>query len=1731
MAVSRGGWLNRKGSMKKGKLLTGILTGVLAFTFMAMLVPVASAKITQIEIDEPGGGEAYAVGTYYIWWHQAADTTSDSVEIWFSPDGGTTWQWVKDYTAGVTDFSATVGCTWDTGAVTVPGGYSDECMIRLVDPSGHPSDESNLFTIDKIYPSIKTAYFTSNNEMVVVFTETVDVVHPESFAVPLACASGLSGSVQYSISDTTFSVSNLTANCQCNGTTLSVSSGAVFDLAGNPLSSITAPVLPDDTPPTVAVDISPEPASATSVSFTLVFSETMATAASPVVTFGRTAPYHTVQVIGSWSGDTVWAGTAATVHMLNDAEEGLNTLVVTEVTDRCGNPLSATTYNDKYLIREFIIDKTAPSVSSVSVPTDCVTTCMPVIEVQAQDDVPPGTTNYPGVIIVQWRSSTAPTTWQTQQVSPPSTNISITLDTTGCLTDGTHIIGVRVIDAASNVSAAISSDSFTIDTTPPTVDSAYFKTDTEMVVEFSEPVKVVHPQSFALPTACASSIVEWTPSTGFNSQYTVTLSGLTAECQCTGSTLSISAGAVVDKCGNSIVAGTAAVSGDKTNPTFVEAEFLGCASMQVTFSEALSDASVEVVASFSSASISFTSTYVTTDSPNIIIVGVSPPTVDADELTYGIDDLWIKQAAVLDRCGNPISSVSPLSVKRDDTDPKVVSVSASPTLVGSGTTVQITVTFNECMDTSVDPYVTCGTATPYTTYAVPTGTWNSATQWTGSVLAPRDSEGKNGVKVADAQDMAGNPVVAREFDNVFTIDCTGPEASVISIDSVTCGGYISTATPTITVRATDDVCSVDTVQYRVEPATEWTTLTSPPMPSPASVVTVSFNLPDPLSPDSTYCIWVRARDVLGNMGDERECCFTVDTTPPTFEDAEFLSCNQIKVYFSEDLSFVSVAGLSSESCTFTEASIVTGVSTQVIINVSEATVSVSEQTYGISGDEGLNILAGAVRDLAGNPIQTITGQTVRGDTTAPAVSDVTVSPCCVSAATVSVSIVFTECMATPVTVSVGLETPYDTYPVSGSWSDTYTWEGTIPAASVETFSEGWYGIGIFDAKDRAGTPLSPTTFSDKFLVDHTAPTVQVNVTPKPVFAGEEVHINLHFSELVRGACSDSSGEPSVELSGPGGRKKVNGDWTSPGTSLCDGTYYDQWGGISTAPLSAGTYYVYIDDVYDCPAHPLSYPTPYSFEIIPRDDVPPEIKDLAPTGTISDATPTISASFEDAGSGISEGTAVMIVDGVNVTASATVATTGISYTPATALSDDVHVVEITVADKAGNQSQTTWVFTVNTIAPTVVINQPNEGDFVSGVVTIEAGVGAEDITDVHFLVDDREICLDADGSDGWTCAWDTTEESEGVHVLKAQAYDETFNSSESQPVQVTVDNTAPVAKVIDPVSGNVAYVNPGDNLRVTYTYTEKYPYTVNVKVKSAEGEVAGSTVENLAGATEPATVQTIVPIYNKPNISLGMYNLVVTITDKAGNSVTYTEENAVCIFLPKVEKVVSKKGGTVELGEGTKVGIPEGALDSDTLITVEALEPQDIPEFDVDGVTATDVARFFGPEGLVFAKLVTVTIPYTERDIAGLDENKLALYVWDGLGWYRVGDEIVNTDANTITAKVNHFSIYRLVEDTTEAAGFKVYLTKNPFLSGQGTMFVYSLPKAGKVTLKIYDATGDLVRTLLDGVSQSAGWHNVKWDGDNDFFSFVGSGLYIYRFEVKYTGGGSGKDIKPVGVIK
>jgi hypothetical protein len=68
---------------------------------------------------------------------------------------------------------------------------------------------------------------------------------------------------------------------------------------------------------------------------------------------------------------------------------------------------------------------------------------------------------------------------------------------------------------------------------------------------------------------------------------------------------------------------------------------------------------------------------------------------------------------------------------------------------------------------------------------------------------------------------------------------------------------------------------------------------------------------------------------------------------------------------------------------------------------------------------------------------------------------------------------------------------------------------------------------------------------------------------------------------------------------------------------------------------------------------------------------------------------------------------------------------------------------------------------------------------------------------------------------------------------------------------------------------------------------------------------------------------------------------------------------------------------------------------------------------------------------------------------------------------------------------------------------------NPFRSA--TQIRFQLPEPGHVSLKVYDLSGRLVRTLRDG-AEVAGYHTVDWDLEAESGRALAGGVYFYRLE-------------------
>ncbi|HYO69758.1 MAG TPA: Ig-like domain-containing protein [Archangium sp.] len=135
------------------------------------------------------------------------------------------------------------------------------------------------------------------------------------------------------------------------------------------------------------------------------------------------------------------------------------------------------------------------------------------------------------------------------------------------------------------------------------------------------------------------------------------------------------------------------------------------------------------------------------------------------------------------------------------------------------------------------------------------------------------------------------------------------------------------------------------------------------------------------------------------------------------------------------------------------------------------------------------------------------------------------------------------------------------------------------------------------------------------------------------------------------------------------------------------------------------------------------------------------------------------------------------------------------------SPGAHTLTIRAYDLAGNSTMSapvTVYIPADVVPPTVAIQSPASGATVSGQQSVM--VTAQDdrsIGRVELLVDGTLVSTSSSASG--PISWNTTTSATGSHVLVARAYDTAGNQTDSAPVQVIVDNTAP-----PPSAGTATY---------------------------------------------------------------------------------------------------------------------------------------------------------------------------------------------------------------------------------------------------------------------------------------------------------------------------------------
>lgn len=220
----------------------------------------------------------------------------------------------------------------------------------------------------------------------------------------------------------------------------------------------------------------------------------------------------------------------------------------------------------------------------------------------------------------------------------------------------------------------------------------------------------------------------------------------------------------------------------------------------------------------------------------------------------------------------------------------------------------------------------------------------------------------------------------------------------------------------------------------------------------------------------------------------------------------------------------------------------------------------------------------------------------------------------------------------------------------------------------------------------------------------------------------------------------------------------------------------------------------------------------SLRLVVKEKVAPVIAVTYPTANalITNNKPVIKWKVTDDDSGVNSGTIGIIIDGGSkITSGITkTAITGgyeCQYTPSTALSDGSHTIKFDASDNDGNAAtQKSVTFKIDTVPPTLVINNPTDG-LVTNQPNLTVSGTTNDATSspVTVKINDAAVTVGSDGSFS-----KEIQLSEGSNTITIVATDSAGKST-TVTRTVTLDTHAPTITAIsltpNPVDGGKTFV--------------------------------------------------------------------------------------------------------------------------------------------------------------------------------------------------------------------------------------------------------------------------------------------------------------------------------------
>lgn len=273
---------------------------------------------------------------------------------------------------------------------------------------------------------------------------------------------------------------------------------------------------------------------------------------------------------------------------------------------------------------------------------------------------------------------------------------------------------------------------------------------------------------------------------------------------------------------------------------------------------------------------------------------------------------------------------------------------------------------------------------------------------------------------------------------------------------------------------------------------------------------------------------------------------------------------------------------------------------------------------------------------------------------------------------------------------------------------------------------------------------------------------------------------------------------------------------------------------------------------------------------------PQITNRQPAhlSIVSDATPTIGADYSD-GSGIDIGSVFMQLDGVDVTPSANVQPSGITYLPGFPLWEGDHNVYLELRDNSDPQNfaSDSWSFTVDTTLPTLFNLQPANtsviGDNRPDIGAMYIDDSGIDLGTVVLEVDGGDVTAQATVGPNMVTYTPSAALSDGSHDVRLEVGDAAL------PVNVAVELWSFVVDTKAPSLGSLQPVNESTIGVATPTIGATYFDVSGIDLNGVTLMVDGGDVTHLA----TVTAGDVVYVPSMP-LSDGVHDVYLSVADNS-----------------------------------------------------------------------------------------------------------------------------------------------------------------------------------------------------------------------------------------------------------